>query len=75
MQMTQFVIAIIHGTYGYLYHSFCIYSILYGVGMFSLFSNFYYRAFIAKKTLKQEAPLQDSVKHGSLYTSMDKKDK
>lgn len=49
MQMTQFLIAIVHGTYGYLYHGFCIYSILYGLGMLSLFSNFYYRAFIVKK--------------------------
>lgn len=49
MQMIQFIIAILHGTYGYLYHGFCGYSILYGLGMLSLFSNFYYNAFIASK--------------------------
>lgn len=49
MQMVQFVIAICHGVYGYLYHGFCIYCIFYGVSMFLLFSNFYYKAFIVKR--------------------------
>ena len=65
MQMTQFVIAIVHGTYGYLYHGFCIYSILYGFGMLSLFSNFYYRAFIAKKRPRPSDKKRDVIANGS----------
>lgn len=64
MQMTQFVIAIVHGTYGYLYHGFCIYSILYGLGMLSLFSNFYYRAFIAKKKPRADEKVATSDNGG-----------
>ena len=54
LQMIQFVLAIIHGAYGYLYHSFCIYSILYGIGMLCLFSNFYYKAFILKSSFRSK---------------------
>lgn len=64
MQMTQFVIAIVHGTYGYLYHGFCIYSILYGLGMLSLFSNFYYRTFIAKKKPRADEKVATSDNGG-----------
>ena len=73
MQMTQFVIAIVYGTVGYLYHGFCIYSILYGIGMFSLFSNFYYRAFIAKGNLREEMKEVASLDTDSKDTEKKKK--
>ena len=74
MQMTQFVIAMVHGTYGYLYHGFCIYSILYGLGMLSLFSNFYYRAFIAKKKPRadKKVAVSSNDEHNSLRTEISK---
>lgn len=50
MQMLQFVIAIFHHIPGYLYYGFCVYSVLYPLAMLSLFGNFYYRAFVAKRT-------------------------
>lgn len=55
MQMTQFLLAMIQSLIGYLYHGFCIYSVFYGLGMFLLFSNFYYHAFIVKKAPKKLA--------------------
>ena len=48
MQIAQFGLALCHATYGYLYYRFCVYSILYGLSMVVLFSNFYYHAFIRK---------------------------
>lgn len=53
IQIVQFLIGIVHGTYGYLYHGFCIYSVLYGLGMISLFSNFYYHAFLKPRSAKK----------------------
>ena len=52
MQMIQFLVGITHAVLGYLYHTFCIYSIFYGLSMLILFSNFYYHAFIVKKKHK-----------------------
>ncbi len=54
MQLLQFMLALIHGTIGYLYHGFCIYSVLYGCAMVGLFLNFYYHAFILKKHSKSK---------------------
>ncbi len=53
MQMLQFAVALVHGAVGYLYHGFCIYALLYGMGMLALFSNFYYRAFVSPRTAKK----------------------
>lgn len=53
-QLVQFFIGVIHTSFGYLYHGFCIYGSLYGLTMILLFSNFYYNAFIAKRGKKQE---------------------
>lgn len=53
MQITQFLLALAHGSVGYVYHGFCIYCIMYGLSMLLLFSNFYYHAFI-KKTKRKE---------------------
>ena len=55
MQLLQFMLALTHGTIGYLYHGFCFYSMLYGWAMIALFSNFYYHAFILKKRSKGDA--------------------
>ena len=52
LQIFQFFIGFIHATIGYVYHGFCIYGILYGMTMTVLFSNFYYRAYLAPKKLK-----------------------
>ena len=47
--MVQFLLTTIHGVYGYLYSGFCIHSVLYGLGMFTLFGNSYYHAFMKIK--------------------------
>ena len=49
LQMLQFMLATVQGTWGYLYYRFCIYSILYPMAMMALFLNFYYQAYIRKK--------------------------
>ena len=54
MQIGQFLIAIVHGLYGYAYRGFCIYSVMYGVGMITLFSNFYYRAFLRPRKMTRD---------------------
>eukprot|EP00111_Clytia_hemisphaerica_P001484 TCONS_00004261-protein len=48
-QIVQFLFDLVFATIGYLYHGFCIYSIMYGGSMLVLFSNFYYFAYIKKK--------------------------
>ena len=53
IQLVQFVIGLLFATPGYLYHGFCIYSILYTLSMILLFGNFYYNAFIKKKITKK----------------------
>ncbi|XP_002736036.2 very long chain fatty acid elongase 5-like [Saccoglossus kowalevskii] len=50
MQIIQFLLGLVHHTFGYIYHGFCIYGFLYGVGMLYMFSSFYYHAFINKKS-------------------------
>ena len=51
-QIVQFLIGITHGIFGWLYHGFCVYSIFYGLSMLLLFSNFYYKTFILKSTVR-----------------------
>lgn len=46
LQLIQFFIGIVFSIPGYLYHGFCIYSLLYPASMIILFSNYYYAAFI-----------------------------
>lgn len=53
MQIIQFLIAMVHGYLGYMYHGFCIYALLYGISMLMLFSNFYYRAFFLKQNSRK----------------------
>uniref|UniRef100_UPI00398F1439 very long chain fatty acid elongase 4-like isoform X1 n=2 Tax=Pristiophorus japonicus TaxID=55135 RepID=UPI00398F1439 len=49
LQISQFLLDLVLATWGYLYHGFCIYSILYGLTMLGLFLNFYRKAFNSKK--------------------------
>ncbi|XP_071952578.1 very long chain fatty acid elongase 5-like [Antedon mediterranea] len=49
LQILQFLLGGIHAMYGYAFHNFCIYSLIYAVVMISLFSNFYYQAYIKKR--------------------------
>lgn len=48
-QIVQFVIDLAHATVGYMYYNYCIYGLFYGLTMLSLFSNFYYRAYVKKR--------------------------
>lgn len=48
VQIGQFIIGLIIAGYGYQFHSFCIYSIVYGITMITLFSNFYYHSYMVK---------------------------
>jgi hypothetical protein len=45
IQMAQFVIGILHSSFGYLWRGFCPYSVLYGLSMLALFSSFYARRY------------------------------
>jgi elongation of very long chain fatty acids protein 4 len=48
-QIIQFILDLIHAGIGYMYYNYCIYGILYGLTMVSLFSNFYYTAYVKKR--------------------------
>lgn len=54
LQMTQFVLVAMQGLWGYLKYNFCIYSILYPIGLLTLFSNFYYNAFLRPRKRSSE---------------------
>ncbi|EDV26126.1 uncharacterized protein TRIADDRAFT_24481, partial [Trichoplax adhaerens] len=54
MQILQFIIGVTHSTLGYLYHGFCFYGVIYGFSMLWLFCNFYYKAYLTKRRLKNE---------------------
>lgn len=41
--------------YGYFYHSYCIYGILYDLSMIVLFGNFYLRAYVLPRKSKEKA--------------------
>eukprot|EP00057_Strongylocentrotus_purpuratus_P015377 XP_011669851.1 PREDICTED: elongation of very long chain fatty acids protein 5 [Strongylocentrotus purpuratus] len=49
LQITQFLIGLVHNTIGYFHHGFCVYSMFYGASMLYLFSTFYYNAFLRKR--------------------------
>ncbi|XP_059802521.1 elongation of very long chain fatty acids protein 5-like isoform X1 [Hypanus sabinus] len=49
LQITQFLFDLALAIWGYLFHGFCVYSILYGITMLCLFLNFYLKAFSSKK--------------------------
>lgn len=64
-QIAQFIFDLVFSFKGYLYHSFCIYSIFYGFSMLGLFSNFYYHAYIRKRPSKTEG--KDEKKSQQMY--------
>ncbi|KAH3872421.1 elongation of very long chain fatty acids protein 5-like [Dreissena polymorpha] len=45
-QIVQFALDLVHASIGYIYYTYCIYGIFYGISMLSLFCNFYYKAYI-----------------------------
>ncbi|XP_067828459.1 very long chain fatty acid elongase 4-like [Heptranchias perlo] len=49
LQILQFLMDLSLATWGYLFHGFCIYGIMYGLTMLGLFLNFYCKAFNSKK--------------------------
>lgn len=46
LQMFQFIVGIVHSSFGYAHHGFCIFSIFYGFSMLGLFGNFYFHAYV-----------------------------
>lgn len=48
LQIVQFLLGFVHATIGYISYNFCVYGLLYGLSMTTLFSNFYYQAYIRK---------------------------
>lgn len=46
LQIAQFVLLMIFAIFGYLNHSFCVYSLMYGISMLYFFGNFYVRAYV-----------------------------
>ncbi|XP_046863671.1 elongation of very long chain fatty acids protein 4-like isoform X2 [Xenia sp. Carnegie-2017] len=54
LQILQFLVGLVHLTYGYFYYGFCLFGPFYALTMFGLFSNFYYFAFISKKSLSKK---------------------
>lgn len=46
LQILQFMVLFCHAAVGYLYHGYCVYGLFYGITMTSLFSNFYYQAYM-----------------------------
>ena len=66
-QIIQFAIDLVHATIGYVYYTYCIYGIFYGISMLSLFSNFYYQAYIRKRNpSKGQASNGQTASNGKL---------
>lgn len=53
LQMIQFLIGTVLGVNGYLWQGYCVYSILFPISMFVLFSNYYFHAYISKGSKNQ----------------------
>lgn len=70
-QILQFAIDLVHATIGYIYYTYCIYGIFYGISMISLFSNFYYQAYIKKRKPRTE----NSIRNGTGNTISENGDK
>lgn len=49
IQIAQFLLGFVIAFIGYIGHNYCVYSMLYGISMTFLFSNFYYQAYIQKQ--------------------------
>ena len=74
-QIVQFFLDMVHAIMGYLYHGYCIYGIFYGLTMISLFSNFYYQAYV--KAPKSKSLNKSNTSNGTteneVSNSADKK--
>ena len=74
-QIVQFFLDMVHVIMGYLYHGYCIYGIFYGITMISLFSNFYYQAYV--KAPKSKSLNKSNTSNGTsvneISNSADKK--
>ena len=46
LQIAQFVLDLVHAGFGFLYHDFCTWSLLYGFSMLFLFSSFYVKNYL-----------------------------
>ncbi len=55
IQLTQFAIDFVFATFGYLYHGYCIYILIYLFTMTVLFSNFYIKAYLKGARAKAAA--------------------
>ena len=54
LQIAQFLFGLLFAANGYLNHGFCVYSMLYGLGLLTLFTNYYYQAFIRKRSSRDK---------------------
>ena len=52
LQIAQFLFDYYSIANGYLNHGFCVYSMLYGLGLLTLFTNYHYQAFIRRGALE-----------------------
>lgn len=68
-QIIQFLIDMVHAIIGYLYHGFCIYGILYGITMISLFSNFYYQAYIKVRKPQSKDIDESNIPNGTIQNT------
>ena len=59
IQIGQFLVGFVIAVGGYMYHNYCIYSILYGITMTWLFSNFYYQAYVKRRQPKKQEVVQN----------------
>lgn len=64
-QIVQFLVDLIHATIGYIFYTYCLYGIFYGITMLSLFSNFYYKAYIRKSATNRK-PLSNGSQNGTV---------
>lgn len=58
LQITQFLVGLLHQVVGYLYYNFCVYAIFYEISMIVLFSNFYYHAYLKSRPEKMEKKVE-----------------
>ena len=59
VQIVQFLVGFVVAVVGYMYYNYCVYSILYGITMTWLFSNFYYHAYIKRRQPKKQEVVQN----------------
>lgn len=62
VQIGQFLLGFIIALQGYFHHGYCVYSLLYGLTMTLLFSNFYYHSYVKQHSSKNEEYVQQNGK-------------